>query len=880
MKNSYKVIVKTQQGAQKPITHDVPAPGSLWGALKIKATPGARYQLVDNATGQGPDNIRVQRAGNDLRISFEGRDDADVVISNYYEQTEPGFGAVVGETDPDVYYAYMPESGETAALIGNLSDGASKVGMALGGEQVVASGAAVGALVAVAGFNPLVAAPLALLGAGGGGGGGGAATPTDTTPPKVTAAKLAPEDDTGVSASDGITADNTPRLLIDADADATAVTVTLNGKSYTSTTKNAQGQFVVQVPDADALGNGVHPFTVVAKDVAGNASPKFDGKLTVDTTPPKVTAAKLAPEDDTGVSASDGITADNTPRLLIDADADATAVTVTLNGKSYTSTTKNAQGQFVVQVPDADALGNGVHPFTVMAKDAAGNASPSLPGSFTVDRSASENYVPGAVADANQVVAVQIQSITDDTGFSTTDFITSDNTLVFHGTLGSSFVGNGQNWVELHLLDQSGAVIASQYVQPSNTNGAWRWSWDNTAQALADGAYKLTAQLVDQAGNPVSAALATKDITIDTNAYPETQTGFQIAITQMVQDSGDSEVSRADFLTNQQKLSFVGNIGTTNSEFSGYKVLVQVVGTDGQVQSQAYVDPTSTGAWSYDNTSQTLGVLGANTQYLLKASVVDLAGNILKSTDQSFTVDLKAAKFTVDGGALSSASTGVFFDGMTVTVDEAGSFSYSAIVPVGQNSITAFESGRFSITYTDLAGNTSTISNTTRWEFQLSTAVVETKPTTSPSPSTFGHGELAGSIGSYVLGPNELNLDLSALYSTTPEVGDDGAINHIGLSGSGAVANAAHTLTLTTGDVLALGVKNSFVADGRQQMRIDGDAADKVLLDDLVGASTYAWDKAASTVALSAGQNYAVYSNAALGLDLFIQQGIQVTAVL
>jgi Bacterial Ig-like domain len=795
MKNSYKVIVKAQQGAQKPITHDVPAPGSLWGALKIKATPGARYQLVDNATGQGPDNIRVQRAGNDLRISFEGRDDADVVISNYYEQTEPGFGAVVGETDPDVYYAYMPESGETAALIGNLSDGASKVGMALGGEQVVASGAAVGALVAVAGFNPLVAAPLALLGAGGGGGGGGAATPTDTTPPKVTAAKLAPEDDTGVSASDGITSDNTPRLLIDADADATAVTVTLNGKSYTSTTKNAQGQFVVQVPDADALGNGVHPFTVVAKDVAGNASP-------------------------------------------------------------------------------------------------------SLPGSFTVDRSASENYVPGAVADANQVVAVQIQSITDDTGFSTTDFITSDNTLVFHGTLGSSFVGNGQNWVELHLLDQSGAVIASQYVQPSNTNGAWRWSWDNTAQALADGAYKLTAQLVDQAGNPVSAALAAKDITIDTNAHPETQTGFQVAITQMVQDSGDSEVSRADFLTNQQNLSFVGNIGTTNSGFSGYKVLVQVVGTDGQIQSQAYVDPTSSGAWSYDNTSQALGVLGANTQYLLKASVVDLAGNVLKSTDQSFTVDLKAPIFTMSRGSTSDGNSSLFSPTNPLTLQagiqnsdgtysgaEVGSFTFfnglnkiSPPAPVNGAAL-SYAANSLRIVYTDLAGNTYFITNDETWVFGAS-ITVQNVPLSNPFPSTFGHGELAGSIGSYVLGPNELNLDLSALYSTTPEVGDDGAINHIGLSGSGAVANAAHTLTLTTGDVLALGVKNSFVSDGRQQMRIDGDAADKVVLHDVLGGATYAWDKSANVVALNAGQNYVLYSNAELGLDLFIQQGVQVTAVL
>lgn len=798
MKNSYKVIVKTQQGAQKNITHDVPAPGSFGGALKIKAAPGARYQLVDNTTGQGPDNIRVQRAGNDLRISFEGRDEADVVISHYYEQTEPNFGAVIGETDPDVYHAYMPESGETAALIGNLSDGASNVGMALGGEQVVASGAAVGALVAAAGFNPLLAAPLALLGAGGGGG-GGAAAPTAT-----------------------------------------------------------------------------------------------------DTTPPKVTAAKLVPEDDTGVSASDGITADNTPRLLIDADSDAKEVTVTLNGKTHTSITKNPQGQFVVQVPDADALGNGVHPFTVVAKDAAGNVSPSWPGSFTVDRSGSENYLPGTTADANQAAAVQITAMSDDTGYSATDFITSDNTLVFDGTL-SPFVADGQNWVELHLLDQSGAVIASQYVQPSNNNGAWRWSWDNTAQALADGAYKLTAQLVDPAGNPVSTALATKDITIDTNAVPESQASFPLTIAQLVQDSG---ASATDFLTNQQKLSFVGNIGDTNTGFSGYKVLVQVLGTDGKIQSQNYVDPEPAGAWSYDNRSQTLGVSGVNTQYLLKASVVDLAGNILKSTDQSFTVDLKAPVFSRNGGSTSDGDSYLFSstnpltlqagiqkpDG-TYSASEVGTFTFfNGVDPISSpapmnGAALSYAANSLKIVYTDLAGNAYFILNDKTWVFGAP-ITVQNVPLSNPSPSSFGNGELAGSIGTYILGPDELNIDLSDFHSTSPKVVGDtatshmAAMNHIGLSGSSTVANAAHTLTLTTSDVLSLGVKNSFVSDGRQQMRIDGDAADKVVLDDLVGGSTFAWDKAASTVALSAGQNYVVYSNAALGLDLFIQQGIQVTAVL
>lgn len=776
MKNSYKVVVKSNQGNAKTTTHDVPEPGSWWGALKIKAVPGARYQLIDNTTGQGPDNIRVKRVGNDLRISFDGREDADLVISDYYEYTAPGFGAVIGETDPGVYYAYTPESGQTAALMGNLPDGASHIGMALGGDQVVASGAAVGALVAVAGFNPMLAAPLALLGAGGGGGGGGGGVP-DTTRPVISAARLAPENDTGVSDSDGITADNTPKLLITADVDAVSATVTIAGKTYTAMKNIGESQFVV--PIDNALSDGEQPYKVVVKDAAGNESDEFFG------------------------------------------------------------------------IP------------------------------FVVDTSSEINYRPTEQDDVNEGVSVQIASIDKDTGVSAVDFNTADNSLSFKGAVANAFVKNG-DFIELRLLDANDAVVASQYIEPVNSGGQWTWTWDNSTQKLDDGTYKLTAQVVDKAGNAVGTGPVKQSITIDTNANPDANAQFSIAVTKLNQDSG---ISTSDFLTKETQLSFNGN---TNSGFTG-KVLVQVLDTAGKVKSQAYVEAID-GSWSYDNTSRTLGVSGANTHYVLKASIVDLAGNILKSTDQSFTVDLEKPDFSVSGGSVLDTNV-MSFSKMTLTAHEAGSFSDLPTLPVGQNSITAFGIGDFSMTYTDLAGNTSTLSNAIPWEFKLLTPIVEIKPTTSLSPSAFNEGQLAGSIGTYILGPNEMDLDLSTLHSTSPKVGDHAAINHISLSGGGVnnVSNADHVLTLTTGDVLALGVKNSFVSTNgfkdHQQMRIDGDASDKVLLDDLLGGSTFAWVKAndmvaLNTTALNTTQNYVVYSNASLGLDLFIQQGIQTPPVL
>ena len=153
MKKTYKVIVQSNTGAEKTVTHNVPEPGLFRGPLKIKAASGLRYELVDVSTGQGSDNIRAKRVGKDLRISFEGRDQVDVMLINYFDHVDAGFSTVIGGTDPGVFFAYLPESGEASSLMGSLREGQASTGMALGGDQLVASGAAVGALVAAAGFG-------------------------------------------------------------------------------------------------------------------------------------------------------------------------------------------------------------------------------------------------------------------------------------------------------------------------------------------------------------------------------------------------------------------------------------------------------------------------------------------------------------------------------------------------------------------------------------------------------------------------------------------------------------------------------------------------------------------------------------------------------
>jgi len=98
-------------------------------------------------------------------------------------------------------------------------------------------------------------------------------------------------------------------------------------------------------------------------------------------------------------------------------------------------------------------------------------------------------------------------------------------------------------------------------------------------------------------------------------------------------------------------------------------------------------------------------------------------------------------------------------------------------------------------------------------------------------PGGFDNGQLVGSVGpvngKYVMTPDQ-NLDLSSLYALTPTQSANGGINHI------VMGTGAQTLTVSIGDVLELGISNSFsnanAFKDHLQMRVDGDSADTLNL--------------------------------------------------
>ena len=80
-------------------------------AQHIQAVDGVYYQITDLATGIGPESIITDRVGDNLLVSFDRDQSADLVIENYFSQGQPG--ALVGLQENGGLFNYpvatMPE---------------------------------------------------------------------------------------------------------------------------------------------------------------------------------------------------------------------------------------------------------------------------------------------------------------------------------------------------------------------------------------------------------------------------------------------------------------------------------------------------------------------------------------------------------------------------------------------------------------------------------------------------------------------------------------------------------------------------------------------------------------------------------------------------
>lgn len=92
-------------------------------AVRIKAQAGVNYELQDQSTGTAPENVMVQRSGNDLLVAFEGSDitQPDLIIEGYYEDAMYA-NLLIGQHENGRYYTYVAESGQQSDNVVLLAD--------------------------------------------------------------------------------------------------------------------------------------------------------------------------------------------------------------------------------------------------------------------------------------------------------------------------------------------------------------------------------------------------------------------------------------------------------------------------------------------------------------------------------------------------------------------------------------------------------------------------------------------------------------------------------------------------------------------------------------------------------------------------------------
>lgn len=916
MSKSYKI--KVNQGGGEAKFVDIPQVSGGGQTLAVKAVPGGKYQLVDTSTGYGPENIRATRSGQNLKVYFEGRGQPDLVIEDYYKETPEGFNGLIGEAESGRFYEYIPETAAGNSSVPLLADGSNQVGMALGGAEINASGAAVGALVAAAGLNPLLLAPLALLGAaGGGGGGGGDITNNNAAGIKITKATL----DTGVSASDFVTkgpvtefsgtlstftgtpGDKVKLELLDKDGKAldpvisgTVAPTQVNGV-WTWKWTPIDSDTTTNLPDVLKEGDYTLKATIVtAAGVAyTHATASTSQVLDIDTSPNEgdnkdAVISITSVSDDTGTLNNDWLTSDTSlvfkgtlnkfsaalgdvVMLTLDPVADGASTIVqymapVLKDNVWgwewdAQTTPFPQGTYNLSATLVDKAGNA---FT--------HAGAKADKVLNIDTS-------GPLGDKGlSIVSMSVDSgVGGATDPSRIDFKTNDNTPVFTGKL--STVLPQEESIVIQLMEGN-KVVDTGLATVDSSGTAWTWT---PKAPLADVTYQLKAQVVDAAGNPAVTSGTTtvippanQDVVIDTKGSSDGDDGNKGLKTTGISlstDTAGEQKTNSDFVTSDgaNKDSVTGNdddkltfTGTLSSGFTknGGKVWVQIIDANGIAKSNAYVEPetVNSNSWKYENL-----VPLAEGQYVAKSILMDHVGNIISASDQSFHVDILAAGWTPVGATNTGNPVNmVNYENFSFSMTESGTYrfgtseelkSYNGGTLIFDAAGKTFSSGQFIIDFWDQAGNLTQITNKDQtWIFGKAAPAVTPQPTdaTYLASKEFSGLKTVGTVGKIDVSSN---FDMASLYDGIDSVVDKGAANHVVLSNTSDVI-----LNVSMGDVLTLGVTNSFsiavgansLHKGQTQMRIDGQSGDQVNLDGLVNGEKWVW---------SGGENS---SNSPLGI--------------
>ena len=390
-------------------------------------------------------------------------------------------------------------------------------------------------------------------------------------------------------------------LVVSGTTDAPAgqtVTLTLNGKTYAATVQNdGTWSYTVSSADVAALADGgSYVINAQVSNTIGNSA-SDNHTVTVDLTAPSMGISIDSLQNDTGLSATDFITNDsqvvvngsltaqlgNNEKAQISLDGGVTWIDLTVTGTAW-------------RYADGRTLTDGTYQYQVRVIDNAGNVGATDSQDVVIDLTK-----PAATT-------ITVDSITQDTGLSGSDFITSDNQISLKGTLGAA-LGSGDH----AQISLDGGVT---WIDVSVSGLSWTYV---DGRKLADGDYNYQLRVIDDAGN--ISATASQVVTIDTVAPDASKT---IAIDSISDDTG---LSSSDFITRDTSLTLHGSLGATLADGEYAQISI-----DGGVTWQNVI--VTGNSWYYVD-SRTLG----NQTYDYYVRVVDAAGNVGASAHQQVTVD-------------------------------------------------------------------------------------------------------------------------------------------------------------------------------------------------------------------------------------------------
>jgi VCBS repeat-containing protein len=595
MAKTYKVLVNGGSEAETKPINVMQGVGDKGSPVRIVAQKGVRYELQDEAKGKGaaPDQVRVKRVGKNLTLMFDGSQKPDVVLEDFYAVGSANDGnlpVLAGLAENGSVYEYIPQDPALNSVTPALADGNTPVLMALGGGAL-GDGFVLSALPLAAAAGGLsgwaiagAAVGAAALGGGGGGGGGAAA---DTTAPGIVTLAVPEAADGSVNATEA--ADGTPvNVVLPADAvvgdTVTTVLTKPDGSKQTlahvlTAADIAAKSITQQIPVADlkdANGNyidGTWTVTTTVTDAAKNVSTPVQSTFVLDTTAPSADNIsghlKHDAANDTGAAQIDSITSNSTPVLVVNAETGAT-VDVLVNGKTYRATeSTTTKGEYEVSV--LDKLDDVTYTPSITVTDKAGNKTTKEGVAFTVDTSSDTNPANGTSTDKNPTdqntgatTAIAITAVSDDTGSSNTDFITSDKSVLISGTV-TNFYNAGASAgdaVHVQIFDANGKRVAQAYATPL-ANGNSTWAMNAPTAYLKDGDYTIQADIVDAAGNTVKPPTS-QALTISANylsAVPDEATAQEAGIDAFKQPISSINPT-GNVLSNDKDVSSTGRVVT------------------------------------------------------------------------------------------------------------------------------------------------------------------------------------------------------------------------------------------------------------------------------------------------------------------------------